>query len=49
MLITVSVKIQQKKLPNLKVLKLKLVRNLQEITQLGIVRHVEYNLEIALI
>lgn len=49
MLITISVKIQQKKLPNLKVLKLTLVRNLQEVTQLEIVQHVENNLEIALI
>lgn len=49
MLITISVKIQQKKLPNLKVLKLTLVRNLQEVTHLGIVQHVENNLEIALI
>lgn len=49
MLITISVKIQQKKLPNLKVLKLTLVRNLQEATQLEIVQHVENYLEIALI
>lgn len=49
MLITISVKIQQKKQPILKVLKLTLVRNLQEVTQLGIVQHVENNLEIALI